>query len=518
MKIPQIILIFASAVVLFFITFGLFLPLFSLLQFTYTDASFWPEFLNPAVLQIAKMTFYQAVLSALASAAIGLPLGLYLGKKFSEEGLRRAASILLGLPFVIPTVVAAVAWTGLLGRNGLLFQMGLDWGYSLKAVILAHVFFNAPWIALQVALNRSFVPEETLNAARTLGATALSRFAFVIWPYIRRALALSTIQAYGFCTMSFALVLILGGGPPVQTLETALYSKIRLEGFQFTGALACALWQFILTFLPWIIVCILSLKHRERFSTQNLFSHKKKYGFAVFLCCLLLLPYANLVLQIFQFDPPEAVFFETLMPALMTSILLAAVTCVLTLILSVSFLFCSSVLKRTPVFHAGLFFLLNIPTGFSILVFGLGFWIAYQNWMDPFEGSFWAMAALQTTLFLPFSYRTLSHLNDKFNADEYAAALSLGANPYSAFYFVEWPKWRRSVFVLLSSIAAMSLGEVAAVSFFYSEKIYPLSLMVNKLMSRYQFKEAYFVSFILFGAILFSTLLWQLSPERRNPS
>jgi len=45
------------------------------------------------------------------------------------------------------------------------------------------------------------------------------------------------------CAMSFALVLILGGGPPVQTLEVALYSRLRYGTVDLPGAAACGIWS-----------------------------------------------------------------------------------------------------------------------------------------------------------------------------------------------------------------------------------------------------------------------------------
>src|SRR5690606_36808761 len=129
-----------------------------------------------------------------------------------------------------------------------------EWAYSMKAVVLAHVFFNIPWITLWVARARAQVPEEEIDSARSLGAGKPSLIAYVVWPRIRAAWLTAGAQTFGFCVMSFALVLILGGGPPVDTLETAIYSRVRYGGLDLNGAVACAIWQLGLTAAPWLVL------------------------------------------------------------------------------------------------------------------------------------------------------------------------------------------------------------------------------------------------------------------------
>jgi thiamine transport system permease protein len=74
----------------------------------------------------------------------------------------------------------------------------------------------------------------------------------------------------------------------------------------------------------------------------------------------------------------------------------------------------------------------------------------------------------------------------------------LGASPVSAFWAVEWPRWREPIIRVLSVSAASSLGELGAVSLFYSEKLIPLPLFISRLMQQYRFGDAQGVSALLF--------------------
>ncbi len=63
-------------------------------------------------------TFVQAILSAILTLCIGLPIAWWLGRfKWKRIGMIRAA---LTLPFVTPTVVAAMGFLALIKEGGLL--------------------------------------------------------------------------------------------------------------------------------------------------------------------------------------------------------------------------------------------------------------------------------------------------------------------------------------------------------------------------------------------------------------
>jgi ABC-type Fe3+ transport system permease subunit len=141
--------------------------------------------------------------------------------------------------------------------------------------------------------------------------------------------------------------------------------------------------------------------------------------------------------------------------------------------------------------------LLGLPSGISVLVLGLGFWLAYSQWVDPFEGSLGAIIALQATLFLPLVFRNLWSAARSAQTHQLDAAQSLGASAWRAFYVVEWPRLRPVLLATTAMVIGASLGEVAAVSLFYSEKIIPLPLLISRAMAQYHFEEAQGVGALL---------------------
>jgi thiamine transport system permease protein len=463
------------------------------------------SWMNPVVLAIARLTVEQAFLSTLFSALIGLPLGLWMAKLRSRVGFS-----LLAVPYGVPTIVAGAAWILWLGRSGILARLGwpLDWAYSLKAVILAHVFFNAPWIALLVAQARLTVSASQLEAARTLGAGRFESFLTVGWSAVRSAWIGGIAQAFSLCTMSFALVLVLGGGPPVQTLEVALYGSIRGGSLDLTAASGFAAWEVMITLAPWVIWMFFrkeggALRRESRIFSSREFPQRWSLGGILggSVAFFFILPYLALGTQGF-------VFKESIAPSLWLSIFIAVASASLSLGLAICALVAMHFMPRLK---SAVEILLLAPSGISILVLGLGFFLAYRSWIDPFSGSLSAMILLQATLFAPVAFRVLAPRLAETRFTLLEAARTLGARAPRAFQDVEWPRWRAPMASAFALVAGASLGEVAAVSLFYSEKWVPLPLLISRFIGQYRFEEARSLAFLLFvlsGLLIFGISFW----------
>jgi thiamine transport system permease protein len=486
--------------VLAFLIFTLIIPLIVLFSSATDLASIKENLLDPRIISAAKFTTFQTLLSTLFSGMIGLPLGLAIAFHPRAHQLRK----ILSLSFGVPSLIAAFSWVLILGRTGILAKWGifLDIAYSVKAVILAHVFFNAPFIALLVSIAVAQVPSDLLDAARNLGATRFRVFKNLIWPEIRSAFSGSLAQVFCFCMMSFALILILGGGPPVQTLETSIYQSLRFGIPQMDLAIAAAIWQIALSIFPLIVF----MKTRAKILPVSDFKRVRAYPyrgarFITTLCVFFLTPYILFVFQTFPhlfqlIIRPE--FILSIIQPLKLSIALGLCSALLT----VSLTFISILnLRSTSWLRPAVEFLIQVPSGISILVIGLGFWISYSQWIDPFEGSFFSMVLLQTISFLPFSFRWLRWLDEKSHRLLFETARNLGATNRQAFLAAEWPRWRKPLLFVFAMIFGGSIGELAALSLFYSEKLMPFSVLISRLLNQYRFPEAEAVSLLV---LLFS--------------
>jgi thiamine transport system permease protein len=130
----------------------------------------------------------------------------------------------------------AIGFLAIYGRNGLLNSTLALFGferlqilYSFGAILLGHVFYNAPIVILILGNALKRIPSDLLEMARMDGAGKLTRFLKVELPLAVPALVNSALLIFSYCFTSFAVVLILGGAQ-FATLEVSIYMYFRLLG------------------------------------------------------------------------------------------------------------------------------------------------------------------------------------------------------------------------------------------------------------------------------------------------
>ena len=193
-------------------------------------------------LGIVGFTAYQAALSTVASVALGLPAA-YLLARYEFRGRRTLRSLTI-LPFVLPSIMVAVGFVAAFGQNGpinaALGALGLgpvEWLFSLKAIILAHAFYNAPLVARVTTAAWESVDASAVETARSLGATPSRAFRDVVAPQLYPAVLMSAALTFVFTFGTFPIVLALGDFS-LSTVEVFVFRLIRDLNYAEAAALA----------------------------------------------------------------------------------------------------------------------------------------------------------------------------------------------------------------------------------------------------------------------------------------
>ena len=204
-------------------------------------------------------TFWQALLSTALTIALALPCA-YAFARYRFKGKSTLLSLSI-LPFVLPTVVVAMAFMSLLGKRGLVNDLlttlfSLDYTpiqleRTLAIVIIVHVFYNFA-IALRIMAGywatQGLATEE---AARTLGADEWAVWRDIRLPMIKPALLSAAVLVFTFTFTSFGVVLILGG-IRFATLEVQIYYQ-AVSIFNLPLAAALSLVQIVVMFLMMVL-------------------------------------------------------------------------------------------------------------------------------------------------------------------------------------------------------------------------------------------------------------------------
>lgn len=447
--------------------------------------------MDPLVISKASFTALQAGASAVLAGVGGLACGLLLRLHPRTHGV-------LKLPFGVPTLAAVAAWTSLL--------RGTSIAYSIWAVLLAHAVFNVPWVALAVAEASGSVPRSWDEAARSLGAGRWERLRSVWWPMVGPAWLGSMAQVFILCSMSFVIVLVLGGGPPVETLETGIFSAVRMGSLDLPRALHLAIWQLGLSLLPWLAVRLLFRPVHLRAQRPSESSRTPPWAWLLATCWSL--PYLAFLKDIQPASLGSSLEWGSLRWPLFVSLGISVSTAWVSVLWSVLAIVGLQALGRR--LGRWVETLLLLPSGVSTLTLSMGIWMAYSRWIDPFDGSLVALILIQSVVYFPIVLRWLLPITELRTLRLWEMARSQGAGPWQAFWHVEWPRWRAPLWSALSMVAAASLSDVAAASFFSSERLVTLPLLVSRSMAVYRFDQAYLLTALM---MLISTLV-SLAPDR----
>jgi spermidine/putrescine transport system permease protein len=176
---------------------------------------------SPEKLDAAWNTLVLAGVSTLVATLLGTLLGYGL-HRYRFPG-RRLFSFLMYIPVVIPDIVMAVAMLMFyaLVRDALgIFQLGMT------TMILSHVTFQIPFVAIVVRSRLVGMDPALEEAAHDLGATSWKTFWHVTFPLILPAVVAGAMLAFTLSLDDF-VVSFFTTGPGATTLPILIYSSVK---------------------------------------------------------------------------------------------------------------------------------------------------------------------------------------------------------------------------------------------------------------------------------------------------
>lgn len=193
---------------------------------------------HPLGTEAIYFSFVQALLSAILTLTIGLPIAWWLGRhQWKHLNIIRAA---LTLPFVTPTIVAAMGFLALIKTGGPIESIGIDLRFEsgfigwlsnatgiensghIIALLLAHAWFNLALVIRFVEPRIATIPPRFEESIRLLpiGKTRINRARYFWWPMLRTSIGSAFVFTFIFSFTSFALVRWLA--PDMWTLEALM--------------------------------------------------------------------------------------------------------------------------------------------------------------------------------------------------------------------------------------------------------------------------------------------------------
>jgi multiple sugar transport system permease protein len=191
---------------------------------------------DPVFWRVVQNTFVYTIAATLLKMVGGLGLALAMNQQFRMKSMIRA---LLLLPFIVPTVLSAVAFMWMLDPafsvvNRVLFELGVpkpgpSWLGSpilaMFSIILINTWRGLPFYGITLLAGLQTVPVELYEAATIDGAGGWQRFRFVTLPLLQPIILIVTLFSVIFTFADFQLVYVLThGGPQNATNLLATYA------------------------------------------------------------------------------------------------------------------------------------------------------------------------------------------------------------------------------------------------------------------------------------------------------
>ena len=452
-------------------------------------------------------TLYQAALSTALTIGLALPCAFVFARyRFRGRSLLLSLS---ALPFVLPTVVVAMAFMSLLGKRGLVNDMlmtlfSLDYTpiqleRTLTIVIIVHVFYNFA-IALRIMAGHwSTLSLSGEEAARTLGAGEWRLWRDIRLPQIRPALLSAAALVFTFTFTSFGVVLILGG-IRFATLEVQIYYQ-AVSIFNLPLAAALSLVQIAAMFLMMLLYTQLQRGIQRSMRSGATIAKPAKtrsqralvIGVAAFSSLLLFAPLLALILRSLrlgdQLDISNylalteasrgSLLFIAPLEAVLNSLRFALLSMCAALILG---LISSFMIARGGRFSRLADPLLMLPLATSAVTLGFGFIVALDEPPLNLRSSWLIIPIAHTLVAFPFVVRSLLPSLRAIPSSIREAAQVLGAEPRQLFTTIDLPLISRGLAVGATFAFTVSMGEFGASLFVAQRESITIPVVIYRLI------------------------------------
>ena len=213
-------------------------------ELLYKDRFFWDS---------VRITVTYTFSAVVFKFIVGMIAALLLNR------IKRFATVFTGLvllPWIMPEVVRAITWKGLLDPiygmvSPILKDLGLinqsipflgDPKLALPSVIMVNLWAGIPFFTILLLAGLKAIDQELYEAASIDGASAWRKFLHVTLPGLKYIIIVETLLSTIWTFNGFTQVFLLTGGGPVGA--TKIYSIFAIEaarGFRIGTAVAAAM-------------------------------------------------------------------------------------------------------------------------------------------------------------------------------------------------------------------------------------------------------------------------------------
>jgi len=223
---------------------------------------------------VFRKVIWNSAVFTVGSVTVKLMIGLLMALSLHQALFaRRLVRGLLLLPWVVPTVITALAWHWMFDAlrgfiNVSLETLGLigepiAWlgqpATAMMAVVVVNIWRGFPFFGVSLLAGLQAIPADLYEAAAVDGASATQRFRHVTLPGLRPVIFVTTLISTIFTLNDFNIVYVMTrGGPGIATHILATYTyEVGFQALRWGRAVAVSMYL-----MPLVVVMIVVLARR----------------------------------------------------------------------------------------------------------------------------------------------------------------------------------------------------------------------------------------------------------------
>ncbi len=463
--------------------------------------------------------FITAIINSLktcvTTTVISVLLAMLLAFAIQRTGVRGKAflTVFVTLPMLIPSLSVGTSMIVLFGTNGVITNLfHLDWTvYGFWGIVIGAVLYSYPVAFIMFNDVLKYEDASPYEAAQVLGISRFRRFWAITMPYLKKPLIGAVFSVFSMTVTDYGIPLMIGG--KTTTLAVMMYQEV-IGQLNFKEGSVIGLFLLIPAFIAFVYNAITSSQPKLAFVSKEYEVKKNKirdglsYVLVSAVSLFIIVLFVAFVVYGFVVRYPRdmtptidnVLFFVKIkgLQHLSTSMIISVIVAALGIMVS----FITAYLTARSGFKSAQFLHLMSMTSLAIpgIVLGLSYVIVFKGTF--LYGTLAIIIIVDLMHFFASPYLMMYNSLGKMNQNLESVGLTLGISRLRMIKDVIIPQIKSTFLEVFSYFFVNSMMTISAVSFLFTYKTKPISLMIGQFEAQMNLECASIVSIVILSVNL----------------
>ena len=456
-----------------------------------------------------------SIITCTTTTIISVLLALMLAFAVQRSGIKGKAflTVFVTLPMLIPSISVGTSMIVLFGTNGVITNLlHLNWTvYGFWGIVIGAVLYSYPVAFIMFNDVLKYEDASPYEAAQVLGIPRFKRFLAITLPYLKKPLIGAVFSVFSMTVTDYGIPLMIGG--KTTTLAVMMYQEV-IGQLNFKKGSVIGLFLLIPAFIAFIYNAITSSQPKLAFVSKEYEIKKNKVRdglsyllVAVVSAFILILLIAFVVYGFVVRYPRDmtptlfnVLFFVKIkgLQHLATSMSISLIVAFLGIVVSfvTAYLTARSGYKSAQVLHLMSMTSLAIPG----IVLGLAYVLVFKGTL--LYGTLAIIILVDLMHFFASPYLMMYNSLGKMNQNLESVGFTLGISRLRMIKDVIIPQIKSTFLEVFSYFFVNSMMTISAVSFLFTYKTKPISLMIGQFEAQMNLECASIVSLVILSVNL----------------